>query len=227
MPGDRFSFHFGDRLSVLCVIHVSDARQAIHNAQLAFDCGADGIFLIGHSQTADGLESIIDDVRATFPDRWIGANFLGLAPVDGAKRVIRLGLEGLWADNGTMGDPAAVMTLLECATARRPMFFGGVEFKHQPSTGDARSAAACARPLMDVVTTSGPETGRAADIQKIRLMRAGVSTGRLAIASGVTPENVADYAPYVDAVLVATGVSASFHVLDGERVAALVRRAQR
>ena len=43
----------------------------------------------------------------------------------------------------------------------------------------------------------------------------------LAIASGITPENVLEYVAYVDYFLVATGISRDFHHLDPEKMAAL------
>lgn len=48
-------------------------------------------------------------------------------------------------------------------------------------------------------------------------MREAVDEHRLAVASGVTPENVQDYLPYVDDFLVATGISKNFHTLDPEK----------
>ena len=45
------------------------------------------------------------------------------------------------------------------------------------------------------MTTSGAATGEAAPIEKIETFRQGIGTGTLAVASGITPENVYDYAP--------------------------------
>ena len=57
------------------------------------------------------------------------------------------------------------------------------------------NAARNAMPYMDVVTTSGPGTGKAAAPEKIRTIRQAIGDKPLAIASGVTPENVPDYLP--------------------------------
>ena len=46
----------------------------------------------------------------------------------------------------------------------------------------------------------------------------------LAIASGITPENVEEYLPYADSLLVATGISNGFTELDPLRVRSLVER---
>jgi uncharacterized protein len=82
---------------------------------------------------------------------------------------------------------------------------------------------------MEVVTTSGPGTGRAPELEKIKIMgEAAKQCGRgLAIASGVTPENVAQFMPYATHILVATGVSQSFQELDFGRMKLLVEAISR
>ena len=60
---------------------------------------------------------------------------------------------------------------------------------------------------MDVVTTSGIATGQAADLAKISTFRNACGEQAIAIASGVTPDNVHNYANSVDAILVATGIN--------------------
>ena len=83
---------------------------------------------------------------------------------------------------------------------------------------------------MDVVTTSGVATGRAADRAKIAAFRRGCGDAPLALASGVTPDNAGDYAADVDAMLVATGINRSgdFYEIDPEglrRLLAVTRAA--
>jgi len=94
------------------------------------------------------------------------------------------------------------------------LYFGGVAFKYQRSVDDLQMAASTARDYMSVVTTSGPGTGAAARVEKIRTMKLGLRDYPLAIASGITPDNVGDYLPYSDCYLVATGISRSFEDLD-------------
>ncbi|XP_011403363.2 PREDICTED: uncharacterized protein LOC100637956 [Amphimedon queenslandica] len=53
-------------------------------------------------------------------------------------------------------------------------------------------------------------------------MNVGCKGKALALASGVTPENALDYAPYVDAVLVATGISIDFHNIDPLKLRQLI-----
>jgi hypothetical protein len=53
-------------------------------------------------------------------------------------------------------------------------------------------------------------------------MKAALGRSPLAVASGITPDNVCEYLPHADCFLVATGISQSFHDLDPRRVARLV-----
>jgi predicted TIM-barrel enzyme len=59
---------------------------------------------------------------------------------------------------------------------------------------------------MDVITTSGSDTGVAADITKIHLLRQGARSHPIALASGVSPESVEQYLPYVDAFMMASEI---------------------
>lgn len=62
----------------------------------------------------------------------------------------------------------------------------------------------------------------AALVEKVRTMRESIGDTALALASGVTAENVHDYLPYVDAFLVGTGIESSFGIIDAARLDALV-----
>ena len=84
------------------------------------------------------------------------------------------------------------------------------------------AATRLAARYMDVVTTSGPGTGLACSPDKVRCMKEALGETPLAVASGVTLENVADYLLWVDCFLVATGVSRSFEELDPLRVEKVV-----
>jgi len=77
---------------------------------------------------------------------------------------------------------------------------------------------------MDVVTTSGVATGHSADLEKINTFRRACGDSPLAVASGITPENVKQYIPMVDAVLVATGINFKddFYNIDPVKLALLM-----
>ena len=103
------------------------------------------------------------------------------------------------------------------------LYFGGVAFKYQGDTENPARAAELAVPFVDVITTSGDGTGIAADVEKIQLMKEAIGDHPLAIASGITPENVEEYIPYADCFLVATGVSNSHTELNPDRVRKLAQ----
>jgi predicted TIM-barrel enzyme len=75
---------------------------------------------------------------------------------------------------------------------------------------------------MDVVTTSGPGTGLPANVEKISRMKQALGDFPLAIASGITSENIHKYLPYATCFLVATGISKDFHSIDPERLRVLI-----
>eukprot|EP01063_Lacrimia_lanifica_P006271 TRINITY_DN1378_c0_g1_i1.p1 TRINITY_DN1378_c0_g1~~TRINITY_DN1378_c0_g1_i1.p1 ORF type:complete len:577 (+),score=194.08 TRINITY_DN1378_c0_g1_i1:88-1818(+) len=142
----------------------------------------------------------------------------------------------------------------ECAKDWNGLYLGGVCFKAQREVpaalwevaakrscavsilADGAAAAAADGPrqaaahrdgYVDVVMTSGVATGAAADLAKMAVMRRGVGPFKpLGLASGVTPENVAAYLPYVDLILVATGVSDGFHELDARKLGTLMRNVE-
>ena len=212
---------------VLPVIHVADEAQALRNARLAYEAGADGVFLINHHITWTQLLAIHSSVVATFPDWWLGVNCLDLDPKAVFSAVTsRVG--GVWTDHAMIDEERQEQPLAEAVSAARQqsawqgLYFGGVAFKYQRQVDDLRAAGKMARRYMDVITTSGSGTGIAAHIEKIRVLKEAVGEFPLAIASGITPANVKDYLPYSDCYLVATGISSSFEELDDQKTRQLI-----
>lgn len=219
-----------NRHLVLPVIHVVDAAQALRNAAIARHAGADGIFLINHGISSDELLAIHRRVLTEHPTHWwIGLNCLDLAP-DEVFRRLPAGVGGVWVDDAKIREDheaqpdAERIARAQSGAPGRPLLFGGVAFKYQRPVAELEAAARIAARYMDIVTTSGPGTGHAADLDKLRRMRSALPWTPLAVASGITPENVGDYLPLVDCFLVATGISRSFEELDPAKVRALVTR---
>ena len=225
--------------AVLPVIHVRDAAQAVRNAAVAIEAGAQGVFLINHDFPREELVPILGEVRARFPSLWLGVNFLAVTGRDAFPVLGRLQAEGVeidayWADDARIDERAATDGQIEAAAiaaAREEsgwtgLYFGGTAFKKQRpvAPADHETAARTAAGWMDAVTTSGVATGRAADRAKIAAFRRGCGDAPLALASGVTPENAAGYAPDVDAMLVATGINrdGDFYEIDPARLRRLL-----
>lgn len=215
------------------VIHVLDLEQALRNTAIAKEAGANGVFLINH-ETSSGerpigysqLMGIHAAVIDQFPNWWVGVNCLDLPAADVFQQ-LTLSVAGVWIDNGeideTQAEQPAAKKILEAklASGWQGSYFGGVAFKYQrPLESDRHSADAAhiAVRYIDVVTTSGPGTGETASVAKIMQMKQAIGQKPLALASGITAENVEEYLPWVDAFLVATGISQSFYELDIEKV---------
>lgn len=204
------------------VIHVESEAQARTQTEVARKAGADGVWLINHSLSYVALWEILPAVRKDHPDFWIGVNFLDLASPEAMAWVCKQGnlTNGLWTDRSGVtdlgvDDHARVTWQTKQDSKWEGLYFGGVAFKYQALVVDWGKAAKNAAPFMDVVTTSGPGTGMAAALDKIRWMS--LEAPKLAIASGITPENVREYLPHVHYFLVATGISKSFTELDPVR----------
>lgn len=226
---NRYRQVFPGRHTVLPVIHVETAGQARRNAMIARDAGADGVFLINHGMADEALLAVHDAVAGAHPGWWVGVNCLGLSPEE-AFAAVSPKVCGVWADNAGIEESQEAQPyaerVLAVRQARAPgcLYFGGVAFKYQRPVADLEAAARVAARCMDVVTTSGPGTGLAADVEKSRRMKQALGDVPLAVASGITPANVGDYLPYADSFLVATGIGLNFAELDPAKVRALVRR---
>ena len=177
-----------------------------------------------------------------------GVNLMGFPEdeFDFLKHFDVLGLfNGLWIDNaGVKYSTSDKGEIVSDGAERRlskyekhewkGIYFGGVDFKYQGQidkesfenvneyTKKCRKLAefVSSNGFMDCVCTTGAGTGEAADLDKMKAFREGCDKGgsKLSIASGVTPENVKSYLPYVDAILVATGISEDFHNFSDEKM---------
>lgn len=204
---------------LLPVVHCLSRRQAIQQARVAAALDADGVFLINQGGLdAEEVASVAGYVADIIPGWFVGVNLLGVTPDTTARLLARRRrqLGGLWDD--------AVTPSLQGLC---PLYFGGVAFKYQqPEVPPSRWAevARVAAESVGVVTTSGPGTGEAADVEKVQVMRAALGDHALALASGITPANVANYLPYVDAYLVASGIEMRFGEFDLPKLRDLVDR---
>lgn len=224
----RFRDLFKNRHVILPVIHAVSADQTLKNVELARDCRCDGAFLINHSA---GHEELVDwhaRTVARFPDFWIGINSLGMQP-EHLFASMPATCSGLWTDNAGIDErqhlqpEAESIDKIRLQSGWSGLYFGGVAFKYQRPVEKPGEAARIATRYMDVVTTSGAGTGMAARLEKIKIMKEAIGDFPLAIASGITPENVTEYLPFADCYLVASGIESSFTELDADRVRKLVR----
>lgn len=217
---------------LLPVIHVESYDQAFFNVNLAYNADADGVWLINHgSLDAMKLMDIKNRIKQDFSDFWIGLNCLDItsAAAFGFMRDFDYIADGYWTDNAAIDElHPDKQTYAELTNNRREgldaLYFGGVAFKYQRPVKNVELAVEIATRYVDVITTSGEGTGYAADIGKIQRMFNAAEGHDLAIASGITVENVHEYTPYINGFLVSTGISKDFHNLDYERTKELALR---
>ena len=86
-------------------------------------------------------------------------------------------------------------------------------FKYQQFDPNPAQAARLAWSLGMIPTTSGARTGEPPQATKLQQMKEG-ATYPLAVASGLSPDNIGELAPWIEHALVATGVSVDFHHFD-------------
>lgn len=205
---------FGCPRVFLPVIHPVSKGIALDSVETAISSGADGIFLINQGMTTTEVLDFIPELHRMHENLWIGINLLGTKPEEVIRLVADLPVGGIWSDNAHIDEKSDTQPRGELfRQARREfgwsgLYFGGVAFKYQRQVHDSLLPAAAknAIPWMDAITSSGPGTGCAATVEKVMALRSGAGTHPLALASGVSPENIDEFLPYVDAYLVASEI---------------------
>ena len=234
---NRIAEVFGTSPVLLPVVHPIGHDEALTAIRVAYDLGVKGVFLI--NQGNDVLQ-LVREVRDRYPTLWIGVNLLHRPPARALVFALDVcgTIDGIWADNAGINErqaDGAPQHLAEAFVAARAdahwngLYFGGLAFKYQREVAstDLGRAAALAAPYMDVICTSGPGTGYAADVDKVRALRAGLGVDHaMALASGVTPDNVRSYMPYIQAFLVGTGIEHKLGVFDPVKIESLLRAMQ-
>lgn len=227
--------HFRRPRVLLPVIHLPYGEAgAMRAIDIAVEAGCPGIFLINQGMNAKEVRLLAMNLRGYPKDLWVGLNLLGQDPDDIIRDASPFpSFMGVWTDHCGVDDqdfgaepsrlpPPWMENKRWIEEARetsgwKGIYFGGTAFKTQTQITDPsilRQVAQEAATFVDVVTTSGVGTGVAADVAKIRIMKEAIGDHPLGLASGVTPDNIQDYLPYVDAYLVASGIEKSFGVLD-------------
>lgn len=215
------------RRLVLPVVHHLEDQLTLQQAMIALLHGADGVFLISHGGDNAALPPLAAMLKAVRPEALIGINLLGEGAREAFEVGLAAGLDMVWTD--TPGITSAGISHAAHMISgdighytSAPLFFASVAFKYQPMELNPAKAALRAANLGMVPTTSGTATGSAPELEKIRSMSEALNGGPLAVASGMTPENVHDFLPYVTHYLVATGVSLDAHHFDPAKLRAFI-----
>lgn len=193
-------------------LFISNLPSALHNAEIAFEEGADGAFLIQMEDLGiNDLDEMYKVIHQEFFTWWIGIND-STRPVVNVFDTINPTVSGLWTDDARIMEwpdhqpEADIIQAARSDSKWNGLYFGGVALKGQRPVQNIELAAKIATQYMDVVTTSGRGTGFVPEVEKIRAMKAAIGKHPLGIASGISPDNVHDFTPIADAFLVATSL---------------------
>lgn len=220
---------------IIPVIHHLNKLTTHSEIQKAIDCKADGVFLISHHGGDRELLSIAIDAQQNNPTFRFGINMLSSSPLDAVALAAKGGIQMVWGDDVGVDSSGLNALGLEIATLHEALqeevpaitveIFAGVAFKYRIYELQPAEAARQAFKAGFIPTTSGIATGMAPDLGKIVAM-SNATNGVLAVASGITPENVAQYAPYLSHILVATGIAIDEYTMDSEKLHLLIENSK-
>ena len=191
-----------------------DENQVLTNVETCIECGVKKVFLINHAVSTEDLLKCAFRVKKEYPNLWVGINMLNV-PTHIALQNLFEGIDGLWCD--------ATITSTQAKSVRNfnGLFFGGLAFKYQPQPIDLEFACKDAMKATDVATTSGDGTGEEANIEKIKNIRTFLGNHPMAIASGVSVENVDNYKVIVNYLLVASSITSDEIIIKDKLISIL------
>ncbi len=220
----------------LAALHVHSREQVIREVKkILTPRGAHGVILVNNglyvSSDKDVYPNLFDittAVKETYPGYIVGINPLDLGIAKALDRCLyekasymtvwgqdTIPFDLLWHDDcGIQEKDGSIVVDNEFShfadEAKRfgpPMLrYGSVAFKYKKQPNNLQAVIEEAAKYFSALITSGAGTGIAADIEKIKRIKSFVGDIPLGIASGVTAENAAQYAPYVDIFIVGTSL---------------------
>lgn len=213
-------------MEIFPVVHIGeDLKEATRQAHIAHELGAKGVYLIDHDNGARNtrpLFEVVDAIKSEDESRYVGVNILGFSPEAAVRHIseefseaesLHFVPDSLWSDDMRQGraDPMQAMRLKSFRPELANLsVHGGIAFKYTRTfTEDPESAAAEALELkdtVDVVTTSGAGTGTPPSVEKIAAMKQAIGEQKLAVASGISLDNIHRYQGILDQILVASSV---------------------
>lgn len=222
------------------VIHAHNHAQIIANIDIALEADCDGVFLINHGRMSDAefdnsviiAVKQIQHVEFGKPAFRIGVNYLNKSPAVAMRKAVDIGCGMLWHDNAQTDSfslaEAQEVVSIQNSVEWPPLYFGGVQFKYQEKPQwDISESLRRAYSYVNVPTISGAGTGQAAKVGFVKKAAETDVRRPLALASGVSIDNVEDYLPYIKHFLVASSIihqKSDDETFDFEKVEELSRK---
>ena len=226
------------------VVHINNPEIAKREAEYALEEGADGVYLIDHRNGRNDTSALFETfkhLKDANKESYVGVNILGasamkvmmLLPIAIDDMKIPIAPDGVWVDDiRTDIDPdAAKEYKSKVANLKQIRLLGGVAFKYTNSytedPEEARLEAAELSRAVDVVTTSGAATGEEPSVNKLVAMKEEIGDQPLAVASGISINNIEKYAGCVDEVLVASSIETAKYsgIFNKYELTALIEKA--
>lgn len=203
------------KTEIIPVIHVEDLEQTCASIDICRSLDINKVFLISHG-TLDynGLINLAREIKVQYPKLWIGINLLDI----NANQAISLNLnfiDALWIDGSISVDDYKLFRKF------KGLHFGGLAFKYQRQPDNLEEACKVATITTDVATTSGSGTGQAPTTVKINNIRTHLGTHPMAIASGVSIDNIESYVGIVEYLLVASSITDNNEIINFEKLKVL------
>ena len=155
-------------------------------------------------------------VKVKYPELWVGVNMLGVPAAEAIAKKLT-DIDGLWCDESLSREDIVNHKVFE------GLIFSGLAFKYQPQPEDLEQACKEAIRANIVATTSGTATGKAADVEKIKLISGYIGNNPMAIASGVSIDNINDYIGLVDYLLVASSITSKGEMIFEDKLKELLK----
>lgn len=214
-------------MKIYPVIHYYNDEKTIKEAQIAKKAGADGVFLISHVGLDERLIPLAVEIKNLLKFK-VGINLLPYDNLHTAHIAKKNNIDMVWFDNcgvssGEITDEG--VSLRAFSQLNKDIdIFASVAFKYQNKEKNPVLAASNALSCGFIPTTSGDRTGHAPSVDKIKSMFD--KTGTLAIASGMTVDNVNNFKNYLSHILVSTGVSKDDFSFDEEKLKEFIIQAK-
>ena len=198
---------------IIPVIHTLNLKQVQYNVDICANNGVQDIFIISHEYRNPNdaiyhFRTYLEYIKSKYSSMKVGVNFLQLPTYDAVQEAIKLNFDYVWADRSYLTEKSTLSIAENIFSDKKNIeYFGTVAFKYQNKEEDLIWSCEKAKNLMDVVVTSGSATGKSPNIDKIKNIREFIGDKPLAIASGITTDNISLYKEYVDIFMVASSIT--------------------
>lgn len=202
------------------VIHMLDDEQVMINVSTCLSEGIKKVFLIHHGLDNGHLLRTAEIIKNRHPELWIGVNLLGVPTTEVLKMELPF-VDAVWTDDGLTHLSWAQLEEIFALRKFKGLFFGGIAFKYQKQPSDLKEACDKAIRFIDVPTTSGAGTGKAATTSKIKEIKSFLNEKPLALASGIDSSNISNYVGNVDYYLVASSITDEGEIINENKLGEL------